>query len=148
MRVKDINRVVIRVKDLDKGIEFYSKLLNTTFDKLAPELTGSFGVRAAISWEAKVELVSPLPSRDSVDSELSEEKEGLFAVIFNMDDVEAARKTAEEMGVGVKRTIEMSQDQITAYFQDRFKKFKEYNLNLNATGGVDIYLGQIELKEE
>jgi predicted enzyme related to lactoylglutathione lyase len=148
MKVKDINRVVIGVKDMDKGMEFYSKLLNITFYEVDKKLAGSFGARVAISWEGKIELVCPLPGRDSGAKGLLEHKEGLLGVIFNVDDADEARRTAEEMGVGIKATVEMNPEQIETYHQDRFKKFKEYFLNAEDTGNVSIILGQIEEKEK
>ena len=70
MRPLGVNRVTIGVKDLEKGIELYSKLLGATFyDQSVP--AEPFGLRCAISWDAGIELVAPLPGRDSYATALS-----------------------------------------------------------------------------
>ena len=144
MRPRGVNRVTIAVKDLDKGIALYSKLLGATFhDQSTP--AEPYGLRCAISWDAGIELVAPLRGRDSfAEKHMAKYGEGLMGVVFAVDDVDEGRQRAEEMGIGVLALIEYDQDQIREYHQDMFKKYREYILNPADTFGVGVILGQIE----
>jgi len=146
MRPRGVNRVTIAVKDLDKGIALYSRLLGATFhDQSTP--AEPYGLRCAISWDAGIELVAPLPGRSSfAEKHIAKHGEGLMGVVFAVDDVDEARQRAEEMVIGVLALIEYDQDQIREYHQDMFKKYKEYMLNPADTYGVGVVLGQIEPK--
>ena len=145
MKPCGVNRVTIAVRDLEKGIALYSKLLGATFhDQSIP--AQPFGLRCAISWDAGIELVAPLPGRDSfVSSFLEKHGEGLMGVVFTVDDVEECCGVAKEMGISVIALIaDYDQNQIDAYLQGRFKKYKEYMLNPADTLGVGPVIGQIE----
>jgi methylmalonyl-CoA/ethylmalonyl-CoA epimerase len=143
---RGVNRVVIAVKDLDRGIDFYSKLLGATFFR-ASFAGEPFGFDVANSWDAGIELCAPLPKKDSPISQFIEQHgAGLMAVIFAIDDAEEALANAERMGVGLMIPIEYSQDQIREHLQDRFRKYKEYVLNSTDSCGFSVILGQIELK--
>jgi methylmalonyl-CoA/ethylmalonyl-CoA epimerase len=146
MRPRGVNRVTIAVKDLDKGIALYSRLLGATFhDQSTP--AEPYGLRCAISWDAGIELVAPLRGRDSfAEKHIARHGEGLMGVVFAVDDVDEGRQRAEEMGIGVLGLIEYDQNQIREYHQDMFKKYKEYMMNPADTYGVGVVLGQIELK--
>lgn len=146
MRPRGVNRVTIAVKDLDKGIALYSGLLGATFhDQSTP--AEPYGLRCAISWDAGIELVAPLPGRDSfAEKHITKHGEGLMGVVFAVDDVDEGRQRAEEMGIGVLGLIEYNQDELREYHQGMFKKYKEYMLNPADTYGVGVVLGQIELK--
>ena len=146
MKPLGINRIVIAVRDLDRAVRFYSELLGATFHD-ASAAAEPFGIKAALSWDAGVELVAPLPNRDSVIARSIEERgEGLQQVIFAVDDVDEAWVKVGEMGIGVVQTIELNQDQLREYFQDRFGKFKEYVLNPADTCGAQLVVGQFDRK--
>ena len=146
MKPLGINRVVIAVRDIDRAVRFYSELLGATFHD-ASAGAERFGIKAALSWDAGIELVAPLPGRESfIARSIEESGEGLRQVIFAVDDVDEVRLKAEEMGVGVEQTIELTQDQLREYFQDRFGKFKEYVLNPADTCGAQIVVGQFDRK--
>ena len=144
MKPLGVNRVVIAVKDLDSATSFYSQLLSAIFYD-ASAGAESFGVRAAISWDSGIELVAPIPGRDSFIARLIEKRgEGLQGVVFAVDDVEEAKAKAEKMGIGVIQTIEFKGEQLKKLFGGRFTKFKEYILNPTNTGGIQVVLGQFD----
>lgn len=147
MKPMGVNRVVIVVSDLEKGIELYSKLLGATFLDVSEEAE-ILGLRAAISFDAGVELCAPIPGRDSyAERFLSKRGEGLMGVVFAVDDVEDSRGKAEEMGLGVAGLIaDYSQEEIDQRLEGRFKKYKEYMLDSNKRCGFLLILGQIEPK--
>jgi len=71
-------------------------------DEITADDVVTLGIRVAISWDAGIELVSPMPERESFVTEYLEERgEGLMGVVFAVDDVEAARHAAQALGVGV-----------------------------------------------
>lgn len=144
MKPCGVNRVTIAVRDLEKGIALYSKLLGATFHSASPDAE-SYGVRVVMSWDAGIELVSPLPGRDSfVGKFIEKHGEGVVGVVFAVDDVDEARERAEKLGIRIWSAIDYSQEEIDAYLQGRFKKYKEYMLNPADTLGVGPVIGQIE----
>ncbi len=144
MRPQGVNRVTIAVNDLDSAVAFYTRLLGATFhdqDRPARHL----GVRCAISWDAGIELVSPLPGEESFVTRLIARRgEGLIGVVFAVDDVEACRQGAEEMKVRVRPLVDYSPQEIEQYLQGRFRRYTEYTLSAADTYGVGPVIGQIE----
>lgn len=146
MKPKGVNRVVIAVKDLDKAVETYSKLLGGTFQDVSAG-ADSYGIRVFINWEAGVELCSPLPGRNSyVEQIINKRGEGMMGVVFCVDDVDQAHDRAKELGIGVVALIEYDQGYIAQHFGGRFKKYKEYMLKSSDLHGVGAIIGQIEPK--
>ena len=146
MKTKGINRVVMVVKDFDKAVALYSELLNTTFYPvtIAEE---DMGVRAAISYEAGIEIASPIPGSNEpwalvVAQQLKEHGESLRSVVFSVDDVEQARAKAQEMGIRVSGELKFDQNEVKRSFHDRFSTFIEYMLNSEDTHGAGVALGQ------
>lgn len=145
MRTKGINRVAIVVKDFDGAVALYSELLNTTFYPLA--IAEGSGVRVALSYDAGIEIASPLtesnqPTALGLSQFIKEHGEGLYAVVFSIDDVEQARDKAEKMGIRVLRKVEVDQDNVEKAFQGKYNNFIEYFLNPDDSFGVSVVLGQ------
>ncbi len=148
MKPLGVNRVTIAVEDLKKGMEVYSRLLGATFHSANAEDAARFGIEVAMSWDAGIELVAPLPDRDSHVKQFIENRgEGLMGVIFAVDDVEEARKAAENLGVQIWHTLDYNQNQIDTHLQGRFKKYREHMLSPEGTCGVGPVIAQIEPKQ-
>ena len=147
MKPRGVNRVTIAVHDLKKGIGIYSKLLGATFHSANAEDATRFGIEVAMSWDAGIELVAPLPDRDShVKSFIEQQGEGLMGVVFAIDDVEESREQAEKLGAQIWHALDYDQDEIDAHLQGRFTKYKEYMLSPKGTCGVGPVIAQIEPK--
>ncbi len=147
MKPLGVNRVTIAVKDLANGKEFYSKLLGATFFDANADDAEKLGIRVAMSWDAGIELISPIPEKDSFVSQIIEKRgEGLIGVVFAVDDVEVAHDAAERLGVGVWYTLDYSQEEIDKHLQGRFTKYKEYMLDPTTSYGVGPVIGQFESK--
>ena len=147
MKTKGVKRVTIIVKDLDKAVALYSELLNTTFYPV--DMAVDFGVRAAFSYESGIEMASPIPGSESPMAQslvqhIEEHGEGLYAVVFSIDDVEQAHAKAKEMGIFVLYMMELDQDLIDTHFQGMYSKYIEYVLHPEDTCGVNVVLGQFE----
>ncbi|MDD5095655.1 MAG: VOC family protein [Dehalococcoidia bacterium] len=147
VKPQGVNRVVIAVWDMEKSKKLYSDLLGATFHDSVAEEAAELGLSVSISWDAGIELVSPLPDCDSkVKRTLEKRGEGLIGAVWVVDDIEKARATAEGLGIPIWYTVDYSQDQINKYQQGRFSKFKEYMLDPRTTYGVETIIGQIEPK--
>jgi methylmalonyl-CoA/ethylmalonyl-CoA epimerase len=147
MKPQGVNRVTIAVKDLEKAIDFYAKLLGATFHEATAEDVLTLGIRVAMSWDAGIELVSPMPDRESFITEFLEQRgEGLMGVVFAVDDVEEAHKAAQALGVGVWYTVDYDQEEIDRHLQGRFTKYKEYMLDADTSYGVGPVIGEFKSK--
>ena len=147
MKPLGVNRVTIAVKDLEKGKELYSELLGATFHSANEKDAEALGVKVAMSWDAGIELVSPIPERDSIIRQIIDTRgEGVLGVVFNVDDVDQAKEVADKRGIATWHTIDYSQEEIDKYLQGRFKKYKEYMLSPEGTFGASPIIGQIEPK--
>lgn len=146
MKPLGVNRVIMVVKDLDKSVDLYTRLLGCVFEDQS-EAAEPHGVKVALSWDGGIEMCTPLPGRDSlIKTFLEQHGEGLMGVIFSVDDVEEGRERAEKLGIEILGEIEFDQDQIKRFHKDRFRKYKEYALNPAQTCGVFMELAQIDQK--
>jgi 4-hydroxyphenylpyruvate dioxygenase-like putative hemolysin len=151
MKSMGVNRVVIAVEDLDGAVSLYSRLFNTSFREGDGAMDASYGIRAAVSWDAGIEIVSPLPESDAhmgqaVAQFLKKNGAGVYSVVFSVDNVDEAYSRATEMGIRVSGKFELDKEQIGRFLDDKFKKFKQYSLSAADTCGVQIVMGQIEPK--
>lgn len=113
MTARGVNRVTIVVRDLNHGKAFYSQLLGATFHSMNDADAEKFGIRVAAAWDAGIELVSPIPGRESTASQFLEKHgEGLMGVVFEVDDVDAAKAAAEQLGVRATYALEYDKQTI------------------------------------
>lgn len=146
MKPQGVNRIVVAVKDIEKGKEFYSKLLKATFHD-ANGTGEPLGLNVAISWDAGIELCAPMPGCDSfLEQHIEQNGEGIMAVVFSVDDADQARDRAEEVGINVLVPIDYSQEEIDQHLEGMFRKYKEYVLDTQDKCGFSMMLGQIEPK--
>lgn len=143
-KARGINRVTMIVRDLEQGKAFYAKLLGATFCSVNDAEAERFGIQCVIAWDAGVELVCPLPRRDSPASRFLEQHgEGLAGVVFAVVDVDEA-KAADELGVRTTYTIDWGKDIIDAHLQGRFSTYKEHFLAADGPLSGGILIGQFE----
>ena len=139
--------MIIEVKDLEhKPNERGSEEIGATFHDTEVE-QAAYGLRASISWDAGIELITPLPGRDSeIKRRLETQGDGLAGVVFMLDDVEQAREAAERSSIVILFSEEFTSDQIEKHLQCRYKRFKEYMLDPTNTHGIPTVLGQFDPK--
>lgn len=135
--MRGINRVVIVVKDIDKAGKLFSELLGAKFHDVG--VVDKFGIRALVSWDGGLEIVSPVTEDSDAARFLRDKGEGVYNVIFNVDDADQAASRAKALGVRQTGVIEFDQHPF-------FKKFKEILLAPEDTCGAFIALAQIERK--
>jgi methylmalonyl-CoA/ethylmalonyl-CoA epimerase len=145
MKPHGVNRVTMIVRDLEQGKAFYSNLLGATFCAVHDAEAERFGIRCVIAWNAGIELVSPLPGRDSYARRFLEKHgEGLAGVVFAVKDVDEAKAAAEELGVRITYALDYGKDIIDAHLQGRFRKYKEYFLAADGPLSDGVLIGQFE----
>jgi catechol 2,3-dioxygenase-like lactoylglutathione lyase family enzyme len=150
-RQRGVNRVVMAVNDLDAGRAFYEKLLGCTFHSGNDEEAASFGVRMAFSWDAGIELVAPIPGKDSyIEGILAERGEGIIGVVWAVADADASRDAGAEVGVTTFHTLDYSQEQIDRDLQGRFRRYYEHFMAGPKTplGNASVLVGEFDLPEE
>lgn len=149
-RQRGVNRVVMAVHDLDAGRAFYEKLLGCTFHPGNDEEAASFGVRMAFSWDAGIELVAPIPGKDSyVEGILAERGEGIIGVVWAVADADASRDAGAELGVTTFHTLDYSQEQIDRDLQGRFRRYYEHFMAGPKTplGNASVLVGEFDLPD-
>ncbi|MFC1924744.1 VOC family protein [Chloroflexota bacterium] len=151
MKPKGVNRVVFAVKDFDKAVALYSELFNTEFHVGDVTASAAWGIKVAVSWDAEIEIVSPLPDTEaamgqSVAQFVEKNGGGVYSVVFSVDNVEEAYDRATQMGIRVPGSFEMDGEQLAQYLDGKFTKFKQYSLKSDDTCGVQLVLGQIEAR--
>jgi catechol 2,3-dioxygenase-like lactoylglutathione lyase family enzyme len=150
IRQRGVNRVVMAVRDIDAGREFYEKLLGCTFHHGNDEEAASFGVRMLFSWDAGIELVAPIAGRGSyVESILDERGEGMIGVVWAVADADASKAAGEELGVTTFHTLDYSQDQIDDDLQGRFRRYYEHFMAGPKTplGNASVLVGEFDLPQ-
>lgn len=135
MQTKGIARVVIAVRDIDTAAKRYSELLDISF--WDGGIRDDYGLRAMVSWDGGIELISPTDANSMVAKFLDKRGEGLFGVIFKVGDIEEARARAEDKGFRVM-------GEVNSGLPDGFKVFKEITLHPKDTYGIPTTLMQSE----
>ena len=91
MTLAAFDHLVIRVSDLDEGIETYRDTLGLALDRT--DETPALGVKQAffnLPGGGFIEVVAPLDAAGAVGQALEKRGEGIHTVAFQVDDLEAA----------------------------------------------------------
>ena len=135
MKIKRIQRVVIVVRNLEEAASRYADLLGTRFLDLGAQ--EGHGVRAMVSEDWLVELLSPVDPRSFAARHLEKHGEGVMGVAFQIPDIDEARSHVKSKGFKVLSELDFS-DGVT------WKSFKEVVLDPRETNGAPIMLVQAE----
>ena len=149
-RERGVNRVVMAVRDLDAGREFYEKLLGCTFHHGNDEEAASFGVRMIFSWDAGIELVAPIEGQGSyVETILDERGEGIIGVVWAVADADASKEAGAGLGVATFHTLDYSREQIDSDLQGRFRRYYEHFMAGPTTplGNASVLVGGFDVLE-
>jgi catechol 2,3-dioxygenase-like lactoylglutathione lyase family enzyme len=147
MKPLGVNRVTIAVKDLQKGKALYSDLLGATFFTADAQEAAKMGIEVAMSWDAGIELVAPLPDKDSFVKHIIEQRgEGVIGVVFAVDNIDQVHQAAQKRGIKAWHSLDYSPEEIDRFFQGRFSKYKEYMYDPSTTYGAAPVVGQFDLK--
>jgi methylmalonyl-CoA/ethylmalonyl-CoA epimerase len=131
METQGLDRVVIVVKDLDKAAKRYAELLGTTFwDAGVQEKQG---VKAMVTWDGQVELISPTSAQSAAGKFLERKGEGVFGVAWKVKDIDEASAEVANKGFRIMERFD---------FPDApgFKLFKEIVLHGKDFNEVPVIL--------
>ncbi|MBI5443106.1 MAG: VOC family protein [Deltaproteobacteria bacterium] len=114
MELKGIDRVVIGVRDMEKGLRFFRDLFGFEFVEMRGPLFDAAGVRVCIDLERHLELISPgadvdvnPPDTKTLRAWLEERGEAvLFALALKVGDPAAAAREAEERGIRIVARVQ------------------------------------------
>ena len=125
-----LNRVAIAVRDIQAAVKLYSELTGCRFFRAGPAVTEPSGLSVAASWEAGMEIVAPIPGRDTAPAQavrrfLDTRGEGVFAVVMEVDDLTAADKLGTEKGFAIAQRIHFTDEQLKAELGGKFTRFEE-----------------------
>ena len=139
-----INRVshvvyCVRPENLDRVAAFFRDALGVQLeDSSRPEL----GLRILVTLENGIELISPAPeigpAAERFTRFLDEHGEGVYDVVYGLDDLDAAAARAEALGVAVTHRGSFADQPPWA---GRFEALDE--THLEPFHGVRITLGRI-----
>jgi hypothetical protein len=77
-----------------------------------------------------------------VRAHLEERGEGLMGVVFAVEDVDASKAAAEELGVRIVGALDYEQATIDEWLQGRFNKYKEYFLAADGPLSPGMLIGE------
>jgi catechol 2,3-dioxygenase-like lactoylglutathione lyase family enzyme len=115
MNIQGIDHITIGVRDLDRAIKFFSRLLDTQFIELTGPFADASPMRCVMSVEKRVELVEPkkplpedaFPQMKRMAAVLEKSEAVLFAVAFRVKDAETTVKEAEKQGVRIETRFDI-----------------------------------------
>lgn len=148
MEIEGIDRVVIGVKDLDKGIEFFSRLLAVDFVEDTGPAAASGGVRIAFNLDQHIELISPVyplkdvnrPDPKTMAKRIEEQGEAaLYALILRAKNAYNTIAETEAKGIRIAATLEL--ENMEPY---PFCNYKEVVLNEEDTLDIKIAYASYE----
>ena len=100
MAVKGVDHIVVRVNDIDEGIETYRDKLGMTLERTAE--SDALGIKQAFfpfDTGGFLEVVAPTNPESAVGRAVASRGEGIHTVALEVDDVDATVKDLEAKGV-------------------------------------------------
>lgn len=132
--------IVVYRENLPAYVEKLSKTLGICFDE--PAIVESTGVIAALSWDSGLEVLAPLKEEGRFWDRLQKFGEGTSIIVFGVQDMDAAKQRALEVGVKSGPEVQLGG---TEPWYDRFETFREVGLGIfDQDLPVSIALSQIE----
>ena len=102
MKVERIDHIHIAVRDLDKATKFFETVLGTKFSPPInverDDLGNNIGMKSVLD-PLGLEVFTPASEESAIQHFLQQRGEGLHAISFKVDDIEAAIKHCEEAGM-------------------------------------------------
>ena len=99
--VKDIERVAIAVRDLDRAREFFEKAFDAEFEDTEDVKDMKFRYRPFTLGGKKLELLSPYDDDSPIARFLKKRGEGVHHISFEVDDLEHAIAELKKRGVEI-----------------------------------------------
>lgn len=155
IRVKNISRVMVKVTDLDKAVEFCEKVLGAKFFlKMPVDPNTPGGLCSAMSNEPGLELMQVVsetgdinmfeknPNGKKMFEFIRDAEPGIVGVVFDIDGVEEAKLAAQDMGIDAPFTYDFTNEQLKMLGWTQYSKYLEYFLDPNKTNNSMVLLSE------
>jgi catechol 2,3-dioxygenase-like lactoylglutathione lyase family enzyme len=107
--LKKLDHVTMVVKDVDKAVKDYGKLLHLTSERGISDLPEIRLAMLPVKDGARIELIEPKANcQNRIGKFFKERGEGVFGLSVFMDDFDAEVKALKEKGVKVEEEIQAS----------------------------------------
>lgn len=159
IRFRNISRVMIKVEDLDRAVEFCEKVLGAKFFfKQERDPDSPSGMVCAMSTEPGLELLevvgdkgdlsmfTPHPNGAKMFEFIRDHAPGVVGVVIDMDGVEEAREEAEKLGIGAPFLFDFSEDELKILGWN-YTKYLEYFLDPEKTDNTMFLISDFQTKE-
>lgn len=141
MKTKNLDRVIIYVKDLDKALEWFSKI-GVVIKEVSSPAVKLMGIRVGYTHKYQMEVVMPVhPLPDTCPThvkrlaeEYKDKEIALVGLSFRVDDEKACREEAER--IGMEKDLEAEVDELALDPIGRLVGMKELILNEKDTLGM------------
>jgi len=148
MKTEGLDHVTIGVKNLDKAMEFFSRVLGIEFVELTGALPEAAGFRAGMSADSQIELVSPvLPLKDEAFPQLKRlakllegKNSVVFALAFRVKDAEEIVADAGRKGIRIENRFDVEEFEALPV-----RNLKEILTKDEDTLGIDMKFVEYEL---
>ncbi len=114
MELRGVNRIVVAVQDLEESKGLFTAALGATWQDAS--WTGeALGIEIAISWDAGIELISPMIGREDdsiVSGFLAENGDGVVNIVFGVSDGTAAKDRTESVGLPALHSLDYSREKL------------------------------------
>lgn len=98
MQMMQIDHIGIAVKDVEKAIPIYEKLLNRSCTSRETVESQSVNVAFFEAGESSIELLSSTSGDSAISKFLNKNGEGVHHIAFGTDDIEAETKRLQDEG--------------------------------------------------
>jgi catechol 2,3-dioxygenase-like lactoylglutathione lyase family enzyme len=140
--ITGLDHVVIAVRDLDAGVCAYETLLGRAASSRAPAQGGGAHVATFDLGNTRLELIAPWgqePMAERLNAVLAAQGEGLASLAFAVDDIEAAHRRLERVGLGPEPIADAEAVDPATGARTRWRRTRA---GTHATHGVRIFFIQ------
>lgn len=158
IKVKSIARVIIKVENMEKAIEFYERVLGAKFFlKMERDPDSPSGMISALATEPGLELLEVVndkgdismfekhPGGPKVFEYFRDHAPGVVGVVFDMEGVEEAKEIASQMGIESMFEFNFSENELAVLGWD-FSKYLEYFLDPTKTDNMIALISEFQPK--
>ena len=158
IRFRNISRVMIKVEDLDRAVEFCEKVLGAKFFfKQERDPNSPSGMVCAMSTEPGLELLevigdkgdlsmfTPHPGGTKMFEFIRDHAPGVVGVVIDMDGVEEAKAAAEKLGIEAPFLFDFSAEELKILGWN-FSKYLEYFLDPEKTDNTLFLISDFQPK--
>lgn len=154
IKVKSIARIMVKVEDIEKSIEFAEKVLGAKFFlKPRKDRAKQPSMLCAMSTEPGLELLQVVgdqgdlsmfekdPNGPKMFRFIHDHPLGVVGVVFDIDGVEESRQAAEELGIDAPFVYDFGEKEMKILGWD-YSKYLEYFLEPAKTDNTMILLSE------